>query len=119
MREIHGDARTVREILHGVKYAIDYYQREYKWQEKQIQELVGDLTDKFLQEYQEGNERRLTCYFNVQPAFVAHLDHVATTCELVISVSFCFPQANSSFEYFGFSVCSTSRSSASLTACTC
>lgn len=39
MREILGKAKTVRELLKGVKYSIDYYQREYKWQTKQIQEL--------------------------------------------------------------------------------
>ena len=58
MREIHGDAKTVRDLLKGVKYSIDYYQREYKWQDKQIQELVDDLTGKFLEEYQPGQERR-------------------------------------------------------------
>lgn len=43
MREILGKAKTVRELLKGVKYSIDYYQREYKWHEKQIRELVDDL----------------------------------------------------------------------------
>lgn len=51
MREILGKAKTVRELLKGVKYSIDYYQREYKWHEKQIRELVVDLCDKFLEEY--------------------------------------------------------------------
>ena len=36
MREILEKAKTVRELLKGVKYSIDYYQREYKWQDKQI-----------------------------------------------------------------------------------
>ena len=40
MREIRGDARTVKELLKGRKYSIDYYQREYKWGRKQIQELI-------------------------------------------------------------------------------
>lgn len=44
MREILGKAKTVRELLKGVKYSIDYYQREYKWHDKQIRELVDDLT---------------------------------------------------------------------------
>ena len=57
MREILGKAQTVRELLKGVKYSIDYYQREYKWQEKQIRELVNDLSDKFLEEYQPGHTR--------------------------------------------------------------
>ncbi len=58
MREILGKAKTVRELLKGVKYAIDYYQREYKWQDKQMHELVDDLSAKFLEEYQPGHERR-------------------------------------------------------------
>lgn len=57
MREILGKAKTVRELLKGVKYSIDYYQREYKWHEKQMRELVDDLSDKFLEEYQTGHER--------------------------------------------------------------
>ena len=57
MREILGKAKTVRELLKGVKYSIDYYQREYKWHEKQIRELVDDLSDKFLEEYQPSHVR--------------------------------------------------------------
>lgn len=57
MKAIDGHARTVRELLKGVKYSIDYYQREYKWKEKQIHELVDDLSDKFLEEYQPGHPR--------------------------------------------------------------
>jgi uncharacterized protein with ParB-like and HNH nuclease domain len=58
MREILGKAKTVRELLKGVKYAIDYYQREYKWQDKQVQELVDDLTEKFLEEYDPSHPRK-------------------------------------------------------------
>ena len=58
MREILGKAKTVRELLKGVKYSIDYYQREYKWGEKQAAELVNDLVTKFLEEYEEGHERK-------------------------------------------------------------
>lgn len=57
MREIQGKAKTIRELLKGVKYAIDYYQREYKWQEKQIQELINDLTTKFLDDYDDTHAR--------------------------------------------------------------
>ena len=35
-------AKTIRELLKGVKYSIDYYQREYKWERKQIQELEAE-----------------------------------------------------------------------------
>jgi uncharacterized protein with ParB-like and HNH nuclease domain len=57
VREILGKAKTVRELLKGVKYSVDYYQRDYKWQEKQIRELIDDLTDKFQEEYQPDHSR--------------------------------------------------------------
>lgn len=57
MRKIDGKAKTVRELLKGVKYSIDYYQREYKWHDKQIRELLDDLSGKFLEDYQIGHER--------------------------------------------------------------
>ncbi len=58
MREILGKAKTVRELLKGVKYSIDSYQREYKWHEKQIKELLDDLSEKFLEEYQSVHPRK-------------------------------------------------------------
>ena len=56
-REIDGKGRTIRELLAGRKYSIDYYQREYKWQQKQVTELIDDLASKFLENHEEGNER--------------------------------------------------------------
>ena len=56
MQEIQSHARTVRELLSGARYGIDYYQREYKWQSKQIVELVHDLTDRFLEDYDPEDE---------------------------------------------------------------
>ena len=56
-REIDGKGRTVRELLAGRKYSIDYYQREYKWQKKQLTELIDDLANKFLESYEEGHDR--------------------------------------------------------------
>lgn len=57
MREILGDAKTIRQLLSGNKYSIDYYQREYKWQTKQVQELLEDLADKFLNDFERTHER--------------------------------------------------------------
>jgi hypothetical protein len=57
MKEILGKAKSIRELLSGAKYSIDYYQREYRWQTKQIAELIEDLTTKFLESYQAGDER--------------------------------------------------------------
>jgi hypothetical protein len=56
-REIDGKGRTVRDLLAGRKYSIDYYQREYKWQQKQLAELIDDLAAKFLESHEPGNER--------------------------------------------------------------
>jgi uncharacterized protein with ParB-like and HNH nuclease domain len=54
-RSIDGVAKTVAGVLANQKYAIDYYQREYKWESKQIAELVADLTTKFLDLYEPGH----------------------------------------------------------------
>lgn len=56
-REIDGRARTVRELLAGRKYSVDYYQREYKWKQKHVAELIDDLTSKFLESYEPGHPR--------------------------------------------------------------
>ena len=48
MREIRGNAKNIRSLLGGAKFAIDYYQREYRWETKQVAELVEDLAEKFL-----------------------------------------------------------------------
>lgn len=57
MREIEGKSRTVRELLSNRKYAIDYYQREYKWETKQVQELLDDLSDRFERDFDASHER--------------------------------------------------------------
>lgn len=51
MRPIEANARSVRELLQ-VKYSIDYYQREYRWEAKQVHELIDDLSEMFLAEYE-------------------------------------------------------------------
>ncbi len=67
VNEIHAEAKSIRALLKSVKYKIDYYQREYKWQTKQVVELIEDLTTHFLQDYQPEHERRQVakygCYF--------------------------------------------------------
>lgn len=58
MQEIQAKTRSVRELLSDTKYGIDYYQREYKWQKKQMAELVTDLTGAFLEDYLPTHERK-------------------------------------------------------------
>lgn len=57
MKEILGKAKTIRELLGGAKYSIDYYQREYRWQTKQMTELIEDLSAKFIESHELDDER--------------------------------------------------------------
>ncbi len=57
-RSIDGVAKTVAEVLEKKKYSIDYYQREYKWEAKQLKELVADLTTKFFDLHEPDHARR-------------------------------------------------------------
>lgn len=50
--------RSVQQLLQSQSFAIDEYQREYKWDKDNIDELLIDLRDKFLSCYQPGDEPR-------------------------------------------------------------
>ncbi len=56
---IRTDARTksISGLLSGQKYAIDYYQREYLWERRHVQELMEDLQNHFLRHYRPTDER--------------------------------------------------------------
>jgi len=47
--DIDGKGRTLGELFFNRRYAIDTYQREYKWQTKQLVELIDDLSGKCLE----------------------------------------------------------------------
>lgn len=38
------------------KYRVDFYQREYVWREKQIEDLISDLSNEFLKNYKPGDK---------------------------------------------------------------
>lgn len=56
--KIEADDRTVNQVLNEQKYTVDYFQREYNWQKKHIEQLVTDLTSSFLNEYTPGDSRK-------------------------------------------------------------
>jgi len=56
-RDIDGVGRTVWDLFNNRRYAIDTYQREYKWQTKQVVELLNDLAGKFTEYYEPTQER--------------------------------------------------------------
>lgn len=55
--KIEARHRNLYDVLNGQKYTVDYFQREYSWGEKHIEELVTDLTTAFLNEYTPGDKR--------------------------------------------------------------
>ncbi len=55
MKKIDGTPKTLRELFTGVKYTVHYYQREYMWGKKQIEELIEDLTSEFLEYHNEDD----------------------------------------------------------------
>lgn len=57
MKEIRGDAKNIRTLLGGQRFAIDYYQREYRWETKQVTELLDDLCGTFLDNFNEDDDR--------------------------------------------------------------
>jgi len=48
---------SIAEVLDKKKYTVDYYQREYSWQKKHIEQLVTDLSSAFLNEYEPEHDR--------------------------------------------------------------
>ncbi len=43
------------EVLFLEKYDVDFYQREYVWEKKQIEDMVEDLTIEFLKNWRDGD----------------------------------------------------------------
>jgi len=55
--KIEATDTSINALLKDQKFTIDYFQREYRWQEKHIKLLVEDLTTTFLKSYKEGDKR--------------------------------------------------------------
>jgi uncharacterized protein with ParB-like and HNH nuclease domain len=56
--KIEAHDRSIAEVLDDKKYTVDYFQREYKWEERHIEQLVSDLTSSFLDEYRPEHKRK-------------------------------------------------------------
>jgi len=54
---IDANDRSVRQVLDKIKYTIDVFQREYKWERKHMEQLINDLTIKFLVNYKDTHTR--------------------------------------------------------------
>ena len=55
--------RTVQQLLQSQSYSIDEYQREYKWEKENIDELLSDLLGKFSNSYRpDHNTKEVSKY---------------------------------------------------------
>ncbi|MFC1965952.1 DUF262 domain-containing protein [Chloroflexota bacterium] len=77
--KIDADDRTIFDVLNERKYKVDYFQREYSWEQKHIDQLITDLTSTFLNAYLEGDSRTDVAHYNnyyLGPFVVSNKDGV-------------------------------------------
>ena len=55
--KIEATDTSINKLLKDQKFTIDYFQREYRWQEKHIKLLIEDLTSTFLKSYKPDDKR--------------------------------------------------------------
>ena len=55
--KIEAKDTNINALLKDQKFTIDYFQREYRWEEKHIKLLVEDLTATFLKAYASKHKR--------------------------------------------------------------
>jgi uncharacterized protein with ParB-like and HNH nuclease domain len=48
--------RNIQQLLQSQSFSIDEYQREYKWEKENIDELLSDLQAKFYSNYRQGDQ---------------------------------------------------------------
>jgi hypothetical protein len=58
VQQITGNARSVAQLLSNNRFGLEFYQREYSWEETQVAELIDDLSERFLVEHDPAHERR-------------------------------------------------------------
>jgi uncharacterized protein with ParB-like and HNH nuclease domain len=62
--KIEAHDRSISEVLDDQKYMVDYFQREFKWGEKHIEQLISDLSSAFLHEYNPIHKRKQVAEYN-------------------------------------------------------
>jgi len=72
-----GRAWTIRQIFSGRRYEVDAYQREFSWETTHLEELLTDLSERFLAKWQPGQPTSAVAEY--PPYFlgpiVTHLKH--------------------------------------------
>ena len=59
---IRAKEHTLDEILSNKKYTVDYFQREYKWQKLNIEQMISDLVGEFMDNYKDGDQNPFNVY---------------------------------------------------------
>lgn len=54
---LQADAQTVKQVLDNNKYEVDVFQREYEWKQKEIADLIADLSSRFQSNYKSTDTR--------------------------------------------------------------
>ncbi|WP_447074288.1 DUF262 domain-containing protein [Vibrio alginolyticus] len=62
--KIEAKNRSILEVLDNKKYTVDYYQREYSWEQTHIEQLVTDLCNAFLDNYDPKHQRQDVAGYN-------------------------------------------------------
>lgn len=58
MAKIEGDTKNLSEVFTGRRYELDSYQREYRWETRNIEELLADFEKSFFLSYKTGDTRQ-------------------------------------------------------------
>ena len=56
MSKVQAQTKSVKELLTGVKYDIDFYQRGYEWKRWNVEELLNDFEAEFIANYAQEHE---------------------------------------------------------------
>ena len=57
MSKVQAQTKSVRQLLSGIRYGIDFYQREYAWGRRHVEELLNDFEGRFLENFDASHER--------------------------------------------------------------
>lgn len=55
--KIEATDTCINKLLKDQKFYIDYFQREYRWKEKHIKQMIEDLSSTFLKSYKSSDKR--------------------------------------------------------------
>lgn len=62
--KIEAHDRCIDEVLNNKKYTVDYFQREFKWEERHIEQLISDLTSAFMEYYRPTHHPKEVANYN-------------------------------------------------------